>query len=112
MKDKLPFLAVLVLGMAGIAAILYFSLRSPDNNENFPDGTWWVCTNKSTPHEFSLTTKEVGAWHKDHYGEPVKCPTCSQPADRASKCKSCGAVSVWKRESASCPKCKAPLTGG
>jgi hypothetical protein len=112
MKERLPFLAVLVLGVLGIAALLYFTLRSPENNENFPEGTWWVCTNKSTPHEFTLSMKELGAWHKDHYGEAVKCPTCGQAALRASKCKNCGAVSAWTRESTVCPKCKTPIAPG
>ena len=76
MKDKLPFLAVLVLGVMGIAAILYFSLRSPDNNENFPEGTWWVCTNKSAPNPLA---------HTHGWFDTALQPTVSATPSRSAK---------------------------
>jgi hypothetical protein len=113
MKQKLLTVAVLVGGAALIFGIVAYWWRGPANNANFPEGTYWVCTNTACKTEFHLTVAELGAWHKAHYGERVQCPKCHHEAERSIKCPSCGAVTKLTRDASPvCPACKKPLPAG
>ena len=106
-QQKLMYGAVIVVVVGVVLAIL--SMRRPANNANFPEGTDWLCLNPACQNHFKLTMKELGEHHKQHYGQPVKCPKCGQRADRADVCKSCGKVFVQMRGMTNCPFCRKPL---
>ena len=59
----------------------------------------------------AIRAQELADHHKAHYGEPVPCPKCKQPAVRAAKCAKCGKVFVLDRGSV-CPACNTPATLG
>ena len=90
-----------------VGVVLWLALKPAANNANFPDGTWWVCPNG---HNFQMSVAALAAHHKDHRGEPVPCPTCNAPSDRADKCPHCGSVFKMIRNQDTCPVCKKPLT--
>ena len=95
-------LGVVVL-LCAVAAFAIF--RRPAADQNFPDGTWWVCTNDGCKNEFNLSIGELADHHKQHYGEPVKCPKCKAEALQARKCTACGKVAVQRLGTAKCPAC-------
>jgi hypothetical protein len=90
--------ALLILGGAGA----WF--WRPANNDNFPDGLLYLCSNPSGKHQFMMTVKQLGEYHEKHYGQAVKCPTCGAEAARADKCHYCGDVHLQTSNGA-CPKC-------
>lgn len=107
MKEKLIFAAVIVLFAAG--AVGAWVMFRPENNENFPQGTRWMCPDKACGHQFALTVRDLARHHDEHYGEPVPCPKCRKPATRAIECPHCKAVSPLGRDMLNCPKCKKPI---
>jgi ssDNA-binding Zn-finger/Zn-ribbon topoisomerase 1 len=58
--------------------------------EDFPEGTFWVCTNPECGHEFTLPLAEVAAFYDANPEADLKCPKCGQPAVRAARCPFCG----------------------
>jgi hypothetical protein len=106
-QQKLVYGAVIVVAVGVVLAVA--ALRRPANNANFPEGTDWLCLNADCKNHFKLTMKELGEHHKQHYGQPVKCPKCGQRADRADHCKSCSKVFVQMRGMTYCPYCQKPL---
>ncbi|MBI1373020.1 MAG: hypothetical protein GC159_09690 [Phycisphaera sp.] len=56
----------------GVGALYAYVAPAPVNSDA-PDGTWWICPNG---HEVNFSVEQIGAWHKDHYGEPMHCPEC------------------------------------
>lgn len=107
MKQKLIYGSVIIVVVGAVLAI--WGTRRPANNANFPEGTDWLCLNRSCNTHFKLTMKELGEHHKANYGQPIKCPKCAQRADRAEVCKSCGKVFVQMRGMQGCPYCGKPL---
>jgi hypothetical protein len=101
-------LSAVVAVLLVVAAVAMF--RRPANNENFPEGTWWICTKADCKHTFNLSIKEIGKHHQEHYGEPIPCPKCKSPAVRADKCPHCGNVFAAERNLLKCPKCGKDLT--
>jgi hypothetical protein len=107
MKQKLIYGGI-VAAAVGVA-VLVWAMWRPENNANFPEGTDWVCTNKTCGNHFKLTMKELGEHHKAHYGQLPKCPKCGKDAVRASVCSSCGKVFPQGRGMAACPYCGKPF---
>lgn len=91
--------------LAVIVGTLFLWNRKSANNEDFPEGTQWVCTDQACATHFALTIRELAQHHEKHYGEPVPCPKCKKPAVRALKCEQCKTVYVMKRGDFKCPKC-------
>jgi hypothetical protein len=104
MKDKLIY-AVIVIVAVGLAAVGWM-MWSPANNENFPEGTDWVCLEKNCGQHFKLTMSELGDHYKKNYGQRPKCPKCGKEAFRAEKCGHCGKVYPQSRGVQVCPYCK------
>ena len=106
MRDKLKYIAVplVVVGLG----VLVWSMWPEENNPNFPEGTDWVCVNKSEPHHFNLSIDELAEHTEKHYGERPKCPKCGQDAFRAEKCVHCGKAFLPGRGESVCPFCKKP----
>jgi hypothetical protein len=100
---EITLLAVVVL-LCGAAVFAIFR-RGPAEEQNFPGGTWWMCTNDGCKNEFNLSIEQIAEHHEKHYGEPITCPKCKSKAVRASKCPSCGKVSVQRLDVLKCPHC-------
>jgi hypothetical protein len=93
-------------GVLLIGVIVWASLRaSPNPSAPLPDGAPWICKNG---HVFTLTGQQLTDHFKNHAEEPVLCPTCGAPADRAVKCPHCGNVVVPGTDHL-CPVCKQPI---
>src|SRR5215471_13009636 len=95
---------VAVVVATGVGAWMW----RPANNDNFPDGTYWICSEPTCKTEFSLTMTQLSDHHEKHYGQPVPCPKCGKPAIRADKCKHCGRIYPMDRNSVVCPFCGKP----
>jgi hypothetical protein len=93
--------------VAFVIVVAYFTFRTDRTTSAAPDGTYWVCVNPSCGNTFTLSLAELAAHHKAHYGEPVPCPKCKQPAVRAAKCANCGKVFPIDRGLV-CPNCHTP----
>ncbi len=102
-------LIIAVVALFVIAAVVaYFSFRTDPSLSAAPDGTFWVCVNPSCGNTFNLSLKELAEHQRAHFGQPVPCPKCKQPALRGEKCPNCGKVFVSDR-SMICPSCKTVL---
>jgi hypothetical protein len=106
MNQKVMYGSVIVVVVAGV--LWLWALRRPANNENFPEGTEWLCTNPQCGNHFHMTMKELGEYTKAHYGQPIKCPKCNQMAVGAATCAYCGKVYAQMRGSNLCPYCGKP----
>jgi DNA-directed RNA polymerase subunit RPC12/RpoP len=105
MNRKVIIIATIV-GLV-VAGVMAFTFHHPADNGAHPDGTWWRCN--ACGHEFSLSTRALGDWYQNHYGEGVKCPSCgSQKTVRSYKCPSCGKV-YPTHNAKKCPACGAPV---
>ena len=100
---KEAILAAVVVALCGLAVFVWS--RQSATSQNFPEGTWWVCTNKDCKHEFNLSVKQLSEHHKAHYGEPIPCPKCKSRAIRADKCLHCGKIFVARLDDIKCPHC-------
>jgi hypothetical protein len=107
MKDKRIY-----VGAAAVAVVLavggWLLWGGGANNENFPEGTLWMCTNPACGNTFTLTMKQLGEHHKAHFGQLPPCPKCGRDAIGAHKCEHCGKVYVEQRGSSICPFCFKP----
>ncbi|MGE5610308.1 MAG: hypothetical protein ACM359_13725 [Bacillota bacterium] len=82
----------------------------PENNDNFPDGTFWMCLNPQCKAEFVLTMKQLGEHHEKHYGQPIPCPKCQGTQTiRAGRCTSCKKFYPLTPGLQVCPHCKKPV---
>jgi predicted RNA-binding Zn-ribbon protein involved in translation (DUF1610 family) len=106
-KQKLIYAAVITVVVGAVLAIWGF--RRPPNNANFPEGTDWLCTNRTCNNHFNLTMKDLGQFYKTHYGQRPKCPKCGSEAIRATVCPSCHKVFPQARDMFACPYCGKPL---
>ena len=86
------------------AVVAWWQLGSP-NNENFPDGTDWLCSDPKCATTFKMTMKELGAHNKKNFGQPVPCPKCNKQAVRSTKCNHCGKWHPQPHEGYKCPFC-------
>ena len=82
----------IVVASVVLVAVVGWMLYSPANNENFPEGTDWLCMNPSCKTDFNMSVKQLAQYNKDHIGEPIKCPKCATPAARAERCQHCRKV--------------------
>ena len=106
-NPKLIYAVVIVVVVGAVLGI--WSMFGGENNANFPEGTDWLCMNKSCGNQFKLTMEQLGQHHKQNYGKPVPCPKCGQRAERAQVCPSCNKVFVQMRGMPVCPHCRKPL---
>jgi endogenous inhibitor of DNA gyrase (YacG/DUF329 family) len=104
MQQKLIYGGIIV-GVVAVAIVIW-AMWTPANNANFPQGTDWLCLNKSCANHFNLTIKQVSDHHKAHYGQPMKCPKCGNEAERAVKCAHCAKVYMQMRGASTCPFCR------
>jgi hypothetical protein len=97
-----------------IAAVLYGAWRwRPANNEDLPDGTFWICQNPDCKNEFGLTVRDFGKFQEKHYGELPPCPKCSkQITVGAYKCQNCKRLieKAGRGGGLACPYCKKPIS--
>ncbi|MEX2215929.1 MAG: hypothetical protein WD768_17590, partial [Phycisphaeraceae bacterium] len=78
-----------------------------DNNANFPDGTYWICSKPDCKHEFNLSMKALSDHHEHHYGDPIPCPKCGTAgAVPASLCPHCRKIYRTSTSSTVCPHCQ------
>lgn len=105
---------LIIAGVALVAftsLVAYFTFRTDPSASAAPEGTWWLCSNPSCGNTFNLSLSELAQHHKAHFGEPVPCPKCKQPAIRSAKCSKCGKVFPLDRNGA-CPACGTPAAIG
>ena len=104
--------AVVVLVVAGVLAVRAWNDTAAES-EDFPEGTFWVCTNPDCGAEFVKTIDELGAFYKEHRGAPIPCPKCGKTrtvrAIRCPQCKRFYPRTGRGREGPGCPYCKAPI---
>jgi len=100
---KEAILAAVVVALCGLA--VFMNLRKSPADQNFPEGTWWICTNKDCKHEFNLTIQQVSDHHKSNYGQPIPCPKCKSRALRGDKCLHCGKPFMARMTDIKCPHC-------
>jgi len=106
-KDKLVMAAVIAVVVGGISLGWY--CYRPVNNADFPDGTFWLCSNPKCNAETVLTMKQLGDHHAKHYGQPIPCPKCGAELLRADRCPDCKKLYPQQRNIAPlCPYCKKP----
>ncbi|MCY2953861.1 MAG: hypothetical protein NTU53_18100 [Planctomycetota bacterium] len=110
-QEKIVMGSVVVLA---VFAIGYGAWKwRPANNQNYPDGTFWVCQNPACKNEFVLTVKELGEFQDKHYGQPVMCPKCKQQNTiGAERCPSCKKFVSRAQRAATCPYCKQNMNAG
>jgi len=79
-----------------------------DNNSEFPEGLFFLCEDADCEEEFTLTVKEFGRHHEEHWGKPVPCPKCGGKSVRAEKCPHCerSFKLVRDRQEMPCPHCE------
>jgi hypothetical protein len=95
--------ALLVVAAVALAAWRW----RPANNDNFPDGTFWICRNPQCHAEFVLSMKQLGEHHRQHYGQPVPCPQCGKTdTTRAERCPNCKKFYPMQRDLLPCPHCQ------
>jgi hypothetical protein len=70
-----PAIALALLAIAVGATLLHYHLRQQRANEDFPDGTYWVC--RTCGHGFTRSLDQLAAWYRDHSG-PLPCPACGK----------------------------------
>ena len=85
----------LVAAMAVIAASVTGAvvwLRSAAAvNEDFPDGTFWLCSHAACGAEFVKSLDELGAFYQQNPNAELPCPDCGRtPTMRAVRCAECG----------------------
>jgi hypothetical protein len=102
-KQHLVYASVVVVV---VAAVLVMAMRRGPNNENFPEGTDWLCLDPTCNTHFRLTMKELGEHYKQHYGKRPLCPKCGKEAVRAEVCGHCGKVYPQARGVQICPYCR------
>ena len=95
----------LVIAAVVLAAVVVWSLYSPANNANFPEGTAWLCTNPKCGNTFTLTMRQLGEHNKKNFGQPVQCAKCTAPAVRAQQCRHCQKWHPRPHEGYKCPHC-------
>ena len=109
-KQKLVMALIVVVVVAGVAAAWWY--WRPANNANFPDGTFWVCSNQQCKAELVLTMKQLGQHEEKHYGQPITCSKCGKEMVRANRCPKCSKFYPQVRNvEPVCPYCKAKLAG-
>jgi ribosomal protein L32 len=104
MSGRLP-LAIAIVAVVAVVVVGWLFFWSPANNDNFPQGTLWLCTNQSCGNSFTLTMKELSDHQLKHYGQLPKCPKCGHEALGAERCQFCGKVFVQQRGYDVCPYC-------
>ena len=108
----LAALAIILLLAAGILAVRAWNNTAAES-EDFPEGTFWVCTRPDCGAEFVKTIDELAAFYKEHPGAAMPCPTCGKTqttrAIRCPQCKRFYARAGRGRQSPGCPYCKAPI---
>ena len=78
--------AVLVVGWQVFAALT----SRPNDTEDFPDGTAWVCQNPGCSAEFTVTIEQLADFYRSNPGAPLPCPECGgQQTVRAVVCPLC-----------------------
>jgi len=98
--------AAVVLLAAAVGSSAWLTFHAPPYAPGTLNQTLWMCKNG---HQFTLTAKQLNDFYAKNYGEPVKCPVCGEPAERAVKCPHCGNI-VAPGASRICPVCKQPLS--
>lgn len=84
----------------------------PANNENYPDGTFWICQNPACKNEFVMTVRDVAKFQETHYGQPVMCPKCKkQDTIGAERCENCKRLVSRAVRQSVCPYCKKSMAG-
>ncbi|MBU0640051.1 MAG: hypothetical protein KKB50_14385 [Planctomycetes bacterium] len=82
-------LAVLALTAAGVLLTRHMT-QGDSESEDFPEGTFWLCTNPECGAEFVKTVAELGAFYRDNPDAPLPCPKCGQTqTKRAIRCPLC-----------------------
>jgi ssDNA-binding Zn-finger/Zn-ribbon topoisomerase 1 len=83
-------LVIALLALAG-AGVLFarWATQERSQYEDFPEGTFWVCTNVECQHEFTLSLEKVAAFYAENPDADMLCPKCGQPAVRATRCPFC-----------------------
>jgi hypothetical protein len=109
-RDRLILgtVAILIVVIAGV--IIW--RQQPANTENAPEGIFWKCQNCG--HEFQQTVAEYAEYTKNHYGEDMQCPKCSQKTDKngrpvvmkATRCPYCKKYYPKVQAEVPCPFCK------
>jgi hypothetical protein len=104
-------IAVGVVVTIAVTVGVYAWFFGPANNDNFPDGTWWVCEEADCKHEFGLTTSQLSDHYEKNYGKRPTCPKCKKDhTNPAVKCEHCGKVYKAERDQLLCPFCKKERT--
>jgi len=111
MKQK-AIVIVIVIASAAAAVGAWALWGGSDNNAAFPEGTLWLCADKSCHTNFRMTMDELNAFYKERKGDPIPCKKCGKPSVRAAQCPSCQHVFSQATSSTNCPKCKATVPVG
>jgi len=104
-------LAVLVVGY--VITSTYLAVRHAigrgENSPDHPGGIPYVCG--KCGKGFVLTTRQLAAHHKAHWGQPVPCPACgAAEPQQGIRCAECGRIFPHDRlkEEQICPHCRTP----
>jgi NAD-dependent SIR2 family protein deacetylase len=83
-----------------------------------PEGTLWLCQSQGCGREFTITTKDLGAFYSAHPDALPPCPACGKSeTSRAVRCSGCHKAIVPPARSVAgagtkarvCPHCGKPV---
>lgn len=98
--NKLIFVALGVITALSVGFLIAWIWPSA-NNEQFPQGLDYLCP---SGHGFNMTVRQMEQFYKDHYGEPLPCPTCkASPCQRAVRDAATGKYRLLDRNEGSLP---------
>jgi hypothetical protein len=106
---RTPAIALALVAIAVGSLLLWHHAREQRANEDFPEGTFWLCAHCG--RGFTRSVDELAAWYGAHSGPPP-CPACGRNHTvRAYRCPApdCHAYftnALLVAGRSVCPKCR------
>ncbi len=81
--------ALAVIAAAVTSAMVWFRGDVAESSD-FPDGTFWLCSDATCGAEFVKSLDELGAFYQQNPNADLPCPDCGRTQTlRAARCTAC-----------------------